>query len=100
MAYSKLYEAEVGLVMIQDGFEFRIEEIACLTKMPTRSVLDVYMKISIQAWLASLRKSRRKNGIVMAGKYAPLDNYLRDLPESQREVTLRFEEIERILNSR
>jgi len=34
----------------------------------------------------------------MAGKYIPLEKYLRDLPESQREVTLRFEEIERILN--
>ena len=36
----------------------------------------------------------------MAGKYTPLENYLRDLPASQREVTLRFEEIERILNSK
>ncbi len=36
----------------------------------------------------------------MAGKYTPLENYLRDLPESQREVTLRFEEIERILNNK
>ncbi|MEO8354573.1 MAG: hypothetical protein ABI621_01535 [Chloroflexota bacterium] len=34
----------------------------------------------------------------MAGKYAPLENYLRNLPESQREVTLGFEQIERILN--
>ncbi len=36
----------------------------------------------------------------MAGKYTPLENYLRDLPESQREVSLRFEEIEKILNSK
>ena len=36
----------------------------------------------------------------MAGKYAPLENHLRDLPESQGEVTLRFEEIERILNNK
>jgi hypothetical protein len=37
----------------------------------------------------------------MAGKkYAPLENYLRDLPDSQREVTLGFEQIERILNSK
>jgi len=34
----------------------------------------------------------------MAGKYTPLEKYLRELPESQREVTLRFEQIERILN--
>ena len=34
----------------------------------------------------------------MAGKYTPLENYLRDLPDSQREVTLSFEQIERILN--
>ncbi len=36
----------------------------------------------------------------MAGKYSPLEHYLRDLPESQREVTLGFEEIERILNDK
>ena len=36
----------------------------------------------------------------MAGKYTPLENYLRDLPESQREVTLGFNQIEKILNSK
>ena len=36
----------------------------------------------------------------MAGKYTLLENYLRNLPESQREVTLRFEEIEGILNAK
>lgn len=36
----------------------------------------------------------------MAGKYAPLENYLRKLPKSQSEVTLDFEQIERILNNR
>ena len=36
----------------------------------------------------------------MAGKYMPLENYLRDIPESQREVRLGFEEIERILNDK
>ncbi len=35
----------------------------------------------------------------MAGKYTPLENYLRSLPESQREVTLGFEQIEKILNT-
>jgi hypothetical protein len=34
----------------------------------------------------------------LAGKYTPLENYLRDLPEEQREITLGFAEIERILN--
>jgi hypothetical protein len=34
----------------------------------------------------------------MAGKYAPLENYLRKLSASQQEVTLRFEQIEAILN--
>ena len=33
----------------------------------------------------------------MAGKYASLENYLRDLPKSQREVAFRFAQIERIL---
>ena len=36
----------------------------------------------------------------MAGKYTALENYLRDLPESQREVTLGFEQIEQILDSK
>ena len=36
----------------------------------------------------------------MSGKYAPLEKYLRDLPASQREVMLRFEEIEKILKSK
>ena len=36
----------------------------------------------------------------MAGKYTPLENYLRDLPASQREVTLGFEQIEGILNNK
>jgi len=35
----------------------------------------------------------------MAGKYAPLKNYLRDLPTGQRQVTLSFEQIEQILKS-
>ena len=34
----------------------------------------------------------------MAGKYAPLEHYLRDLPGYQQETTLTFEQIERILN--
>jgi hypothetical protein len=36
----------------------------------------------------------------MAGKYTPLENYLRDLPQSQRGVTPGFDQIERILNDR
>ena len=36
----------------------------------------------------------------MAGKYAPLENYLRDLPRNQREVTFGFEQIEQILNAK
>ena len=34
----------------------------------------------------------------MTGKYTPLEHYLRDLPATQREVVLRFEQIEKILN--
>jgi len=34
----------------------------------------------------------------MAGKYSQLENYLRDLPASEREITLAFEQIEGILN--
>ena len=36
----------------------------------------------------------------MAGKYTPLEHYLRDLPVTQKEVTLSFEQIERILNDK
>jgi hypothetical protein len=36
----------------------------------------------------------------VAGKYAPLENYLRHLPASQREVTLAFEQIEGILKDK
>lgn len=34
----------------------------------------------------------------MAGKYIPLEKYLRELPANQKEVALTFEQIERILN--
>jgi hypothetical protein len=36
----------------------------------------------------------------MSGKYTPFENYLRDLSKSQREVTLGFDQIEGILNSK
>ena len=35
----------------------------------------------------------------MAGKYTPLENYLRGLPQNQAEVTLAFEQIEKILQT-
>jgi hypothetical protein len=36
----------------------------------------------------------------MTGKYTPLENYLSDLPASQKEVVLSFEQIEKILKSK
>jgi hypothetical protein len=36
----------------------------------------------------------------MPGKYAPLEQYLLELPSEQREVTLGFAEIERILDAK
>jgi hypothetical protein len=36
----------------------------------------------------------------VTGKYTPLEHYLRDLPQSQREIILGFEQIERILNDK
>jgi hypothetical protein len=36
----------------------------------------------------------------MTSKYTPLEKYLRDLPANQRETTLSFEHIERILNDK
>jgi len=35
----------------------------------------------------------------MAGNFTPLEQYLRDLPVTQAEVTLTFEHIEQILNT-
>jgi hypothetical protein len=36
----------------------------------------------------------------MAGRYTPLEEYLRNLPESQREIWLGFRQIEGILNDK
>jgi hypothetical protein len=36
----------------------------------------------------------------MAGKYAPLEKYLRDLPANQKEVALSFAQIERLINAK
>jgi hypothetical protein len=36
----------------------------------------------------------------MAGKYTPLEDYLRDLPANRKEVVLSFEQIERIINAK
>ena len=36
----------------------------------------------------------------MAGRYTPLENYLHDLPANQKEVTLSFEQIERIIHAK
>jgi hypothetical protein len=36
----------------------------------------------------------------MSGKYTPLEHYLRDLPANQREKTLSFEQIERIISGK
>ena len=38
--------------------------------------------------------------MVMAGKYTPLENYLRDLPANRKEVALSFEQIERIISAK
>jgi hypothetical protein len=37
---------------------------------------------------------------LMPGKYTPLENYLRELPADQKEITLSFEQIEGIINAR
>ncbi len=36
----------------------------------------------------------------MAGKYVPLEQYLRELPANQMEITLGFEQIEKILDAK
>jgi len=35
----------------------------------------------------------------MAGKYEPLERYLRSIPKSTRDITLSFPELERILSA-
>jgi hypothetical protein len=37
---------------------------------------------------------------MMAGKYNPLENFLRDLPANQKGARLTFEQTERILNAK
>jgi hypothetical protein len=46
-----------------------------------------------------MRSSVAMKGRFMAGKYTLLENYLRGLPKSQREITLRFQQIEEILKT-
>ena len=46
------------------------------------------------------RVKPRWKGRIMAGKYTPLEDYLRGLPVNQREVVLSFEQIERIINAK
>jgi hypothetical protein len=36
----------------------------------------------------------------MAGKYTPLEHYLREIPANKKEVTLTFEHIEEILSDK
>jgi hypothetical protein len=36
----------------------------------------------------------------MTGEYVPLEHYLRNLPENQREITLGFGQIEGLLNGK
>ncbi len=36
----------------------------------------------------------------MPGKYTPLEHYLRDIPERQKEANLTFAQIERIINDK
>lgn len=36
----------------------------------------------------------------MAGKYTPLEKYLRGISETQRELTISFEQVEQILNDK
>jgi hypothetical protein len=36
----------------------------------------------------------------MAGKYTPLEGYLRSLPKNKKQITLDFEQIEKILNTK
>jgi hypothetical protein len=54
----------------------------------------------LQGKVDALKQLQAQKGIAMAGKYTPLENYLRGLPESQREVALGFQQIERILNAK
>jgi hypothetical protein len=56
-------------------------------------------ELSPSLWGCFVKESCEERKI-MAGKYTPLENYLRGLLESQREVNLGFEQIEKILNDK
>ncbi len=57
--------------------------MAYLENFPYRGIFD---KRSSPRW----GRTVLTKGMVMAGKYTPLENYLRGLPKSQREIMLRF----------
>jgi len=101
--------AGVTLIYAQDDPTLRSDQVetaplgaseaAELNQRPTptmeKSTLDIKVSGS---------KSQKPDDTVAqerrTGKYTPLEKYLRELPESQSEVTLRFEQIESILNTK
>lgn len=64
-----------------------------LDQLPTPTMDKITLDFKVNG-----SKSQQPEG--RAGKYTPLEKYLRDLPETQSDVTLRFEKIESILNSK
>ena len=98
--------AGVALIYAQNDPALRSDQVetaplgaADLIELPTPT-----MDKSAAAIKVSESNSQKPRDTVTqagrAGKYTPLEKYLRELPESQSEVTLRFEQIEGILNSK
>jgi len=98
--------AGVTLIYAQDDSALRSGQVetAPLAEAASNQVLTPTMEKSTLDFKVSGSKSQKPGDTAAqegrAGKYAPLEKYLRDLPESQSEVTLSFEQIEGILNSK
>lgn len=98
--------AGVTLIFAQDNLTLRSDQVETaplgaseLNQLPTPTMAKSTLDIKVSG-----NKSQKAGDtaapVGRAGKYTPLEKYLRNLPESQSEVTLRFEQIEGILNSK
>jgi len=98
--------AGVTLIYAQDNPTLRSDQVetAPLGEAASNQVPTPTMEKSTLEFKVSGSKAQKPGETAAqegrAGKYTPLENYLRDLPESQSEVTLSFEQIERILNDK
>ena len=99
--------AGVMLVFAQDNLTLRSDQVetsplgaSASDQQPTPTMEKNTIDISKGSGSKSQKLHDTAAPEGRAGKYMPLEKYLRDLPESQSAVTLRFEEIEGILKTK